>query len=149
VPFEATPLHGSSDSETVATNVTWRPVQLSGASTSDRAFEAHGIPTGQQVAPGGSVRIPMRFSARASGPTVGHLELAYTSDRARQSEVVLDANGGRPTLALAPAALDLGDIPVGGKVQQEVRLSNAGTLGSLDVLGLHAEGDVEAFGVRP
>src|SRR5690606_16187508 len=34
VPFEATPLHSSSDSETVATNVTWRPVQLSGATTS-------------------------------------------------------------------------------------------------------------------
>jgi len=149
VPFEATPLHSSSDSETTATNVTWRPVRVSGATTSDQAFEALGVQVGQEIGPGQSVRIPMRFSARAAGPTVGHMELGYTSDRDRASEVFLDANGGRPTLALAPVALDLGDVPVGGKVQQEVRLTNAGTLGSLELQGLYAEGDVEAFGVRP
>lgn len=149
VPFEATPLHSSSDSMTTATNITWRPVRLAGATTSDEAFEAQGIQTGQEIGPGQSLSIPMRFSARASGPTVGHLALGYTSDRPRESEVFLDANGGRPTLALAPAALDLGDVPVGGKIQQEVRLSNAGTIGNLELLGLYAEGDVAAFGVRP
>ena len=148
VPFESTPLHASTRSQTRATNVTWRPVSLVGTRTSDHAFSVPEGPGNVQVEPGASITLPLEFSARASGPTLGRLELDYTSDRPRASDVVLDASGGRPTLALAPVALDLGRVPVGGKVQQEVRLSNAGTTGPIQLLGLTATGAVAQFGVR-
>lgn len=148
VAFEATPLHSSTRAETRATNVTWRPVRLTGTRTSDHAFSVQVAPANGEIASGGTITVPLEFAARAAGPTLGRLELDYTSDRPRVSDVVLDANGGRPTLALAPVALDLGRIPVGGKIQQEVRLSNAGTIGPLHMLGLTATGDIAQFGVR-
>lgn len=149
MPFDAIPVHQSTQSFTHATNITWRPVSILGLSTSDVSFVPLDAPEGATVGPGQSVPLSVQFNARTAGPWVGTLDVHYTSDKARQSTEVLDARGGRPQLALTPITIDFGELPVGGKVERTVRLTNAGTSGDLHFTGLRAEGDVEAFGASP
>lgn len=149
VPFDSVPVHERTRSRTRATNVTWRPVTVDGVTTSDPAFTPLTPLGGQTVDPGGAVEVEIEYAPRSAGPAVATLTLGYTSDRARASEVLLDATGGRPQLAIAPVAIDFGELPVGGKAGRVVRLTNAGTLGNLVFQGVRATGDVWAFGVSP
>lgn len=146
VPFEQIPVHERTRSTARARNVTWRAVDVSGVTTSDRAFTPLADPAGTRVGPGGALEVPLEFAARYSGPNTGTLNVGYTSDRARLSRVLLDAGGGQPTLALTPVSIDFGELPVGGKLEQVVRLTNAGTRGDLHFRGLRAEGAVGQFG---
>lgn len=140
VPFDEIPVHERTQSFTRARNITWRPVTISSLATSDRAFVALSKPEGVTVQPGEVVEMKMEFAARYSGPNVGDLTVRYASDKERASQVILDARGGRPTLAVAPVALDFGELPVGGKVEQVIRITNAGSNGSLKFLGVRADG---------
>ncbi len=149
VPFENVPVHERTHSATRATNITWRAVEIGNLVTSDEAFSSDGALGHQTVESGASVEVSLEFAARHSGPAVGTLTLEYRSDKARASEVMLDARGGKPTLAVAPVALDFGELPVGGKVEKVVRVSNAGTHGNLNFLGVHAVGVLTAFDVSP
>lgn len=149
MPFDQIPVHQSTQSFTQATNITWRPVSISTLTTSDVSFVPLEGPQGQTVGPGESVAMKVQFNARTSGPWVGTLNVHYVSDRARQSDEVLDARGGRPQLALTPVSIDFGDLPVGGKVERTVRLTNAGSTGDLHFTGLRADGDVGQFGAQP
>lgn len=147
VPFDAIPVHEQTDSGTRARNQTWRPVTIARLTTSDRAFIPLDKPDGQTVAPGEVVEMKMRFAARFSGPNTGQLAVEYESDKARASKVALDARGGRPTLAVAPTALDFGELPVGGKVEKVIRISNGGSNGNLRFTGVRAEGGSAHFSV--
>ncbi|MBZ4370038.1 choice-of-anchor D domain-containing protein [Corallococcus sp. AS-1-6] len=147
VPFDEIPVHERTESFTRARNITWRPVTISALATSDRAFSALSKPEGSTVRPGEVVEMRMEFAARFSGPNVGNLTVAYASDKARESRVMLDARGGRPTLAVAPVALDFGELPVGGKVEQVIRITNAGSNGPLTFTGVRADGDAVQFNV--
>nr|BDT37070.1 choice-of-anchor D domain-containing protein [Myxococcus sp. MH1] len=147
VPFDLIPVHERTQSFTRARNITWRPVTISQLITSDHAFVPLSKPEGSTVAPGEVVELPMEFAARFSGPNVGDLKVQYASDKPRQSEVILDARGGRPTLAVTPVALDFGELPVGGKVEQVIRITNAGTNGSLRFMGVASDGDSNQFNV--
>jgi hypothetical protein len=89
----------------------------------------------------------MQFAARTSGPLNGLLTVDYSSDKPRNSQVVLDASGGRPQLALAPVSFDFGELPVGGKEGKTLRLTNAGTKGPLHFRGVRATGDVMEFDI--
>ncbi|MCE9673321.1 choice-of-anchor D domain-containing protein [Myxococcus stipitatus] len=147
VPFDQIPVHERTQSFTRARNITWRPVTISRLVTSDFAFVPLTKPEGTTVQPGEVVELPMEFAARYSGPNVGDLEVHYASDKDRQSKVILDARGGRPTLAVTPVTLDFGELPVGGKVEQVIRITNAGTNGSLRFIGVSADGDSPQFSV--
>lgn len=148
--FPETPVHARSEGRTRATNITWRPVRITELLTSDESFEVLATLGGQEVAPGGGVEVPMAFAARTAGPLVGHMEVRYQSDRARAAPVPLDATGGQPSLAAAPVMLDLGELPVGGKVDLPVRLTNSGQKGELRLTRVTATGDWTQFGVlRP
>ncbi|QDE92536.1 hypothetical protein BHS06_28140 [Myxococcus xanthus] len=147
VPFDLIPVHERTQSYTRARNVTWRPVTIERLVTSDHAFVPISRPEGSSVGPGEVVEMQMEFAARYSGPNVGDLTVHYTSDKARNSQVILDARGGRPTLAVTPVSLDFGEVPVGGKVERVIRISNAGTNGPLQFLGVAAGGDSPQFSV--
>jgi hypothetical protein len=149
VPFDVIPVHERTDSFTRARNITWRPVTFRRLHTSDRAFVPMSKPDGQTVAPGEAVELKMQFAARYSGPNTGHLMVDYESDKPRQTKVILDARGGRPTIAVAPAALDFGELPVGGKVEKVLRISNGGSNGNLRFLGVRADGGSVHFSVEP
>ncbi|MFL5349973.1 MAG: choice-of-anchor D domain-containing protein [Hyalangium sp.] len=147
VPFPSIPVHESAESHTQVRNITWRPVTISQLNTTDESFAALTQLSGQTVRPNEAVRLQMRFAARTSGPTTADLTVDYESDKARQTQVMLDARGGQPTLAVAPAALDFGELPVGGKVGKVIRISNGGSNGNLLFLGVHGGGASEQFGV--
>ncbi|NVJ26956.1 choice-of-anchor D domain-containing protein [Myxococcus sp. AM011] len=147
VPFDLIPVHERTQSFTRARNITWRPVTISQLITSDHAFVPLSKPEGSTVAPGEVVELKMEFAARFSGPNVGDLKVNYASDKPRQSEVILDARGGRPTLAVTPVALDFGELPVGGKVEKVIRITNAGTNGSLRFVGVVSDGASNQFNV--
>ncbi|MFZ5472107.1 MAG: choice-of-anchor D domain-containing protein [Myxococcota bacterium] len=147
VPFEEVPVHERTRSRTQATNITWRPVEIQRLEASDASFSALHPLTGQVVGPQESVEVDLEFAARHSGPSVASLRVVYLSDRERFSEVVLDARGGRARLALAPATIDFGELPVGGKVERVLRLTNAGTSGDLHLHGVRATGDTAHFSV--
>ena len=147
VPFDAIPVHESTRSFTRARNITWRPVTIQALNTSDPAFTPLNALTATEVKPGERVQVPMQFAARFSGPNTGKLTVDYQSDKPRTAEVALDARGGRPTLAVAPLALDFGELPSGGKVAKTIRITNAGTTGNLYFRGVKATGDVSHFSV--
>ncbi len=147
VPFDLIPVHERTQSFTRARNITWRPVTVERLVTSDHAFSPLSRPEGTTVQPGQVVDMPMEFAARFSGPNVGDLTVHYTSDKARNSQVILDARGGRPTMAVTPVALDFGEVPVGGKVERVIRITNAGTNGNLQFVGVAAGGDSPQFSV--
>jgi hypothetical protein len=147
VPFEPIPVHERTQSLTRARNITWRPVTIRGMYTNDKAFSPLKIHSDVEVKPGEAVEMPMEFAARASGPNVGHMTVAYDSDKARASKVVLDARGGRPTLAVAPVALDFGELPVGGKAEKIIRISNGGSIGNLHFRGAKGTGASAHFNV--
>lgn len=147
VAFDDIPVHERTESGTRARNVTWRPVTITRLLTSDEAFIPLSTPDGQTVAPGETVELRLQFAARYSGPNTGQLTVQYESDKPRQSKVVLDARGGRPTLAVAPVALDFGELPVGGKVERVIRLTNAGSNGDLRLVGVRADGAASHFSV--
>lgn len=149
VPFDDIPVHETTRSRTRATNVTWRPVQLSRVETSDRAFLPMTDVANVTLPPGGSMDVEMEFAARYAGPSMGTLQVDYRSDKDRATEVLLDARGGRPELALAPVTLDFGDLPVGGKAEKVVRLSNAGTAGNLHFQGVKGVAGADQFNVSP
>src|SRR5690606_32797003 len=104
-------------------NITWRPVTISSLITTDYAFRPITDLSGEQVGPDQTVELRLRFAARRSGPAMADLLMHYESDKLRQSRVMLDARGGQPTLAVAPAAVDFGELPAGGKVAQVIRIS--------------------------
>ncbi|HZN95501.1 MAG TPA: choice-of-anchor D domain-containing protein, partial [Myxococcales bacterium] len=146
--FEPIPVHEVTRTTGAARNITWRPVTITGTSTSDEAFTPLEDLSRQTVGPGEAVPLQMQFAARSSGPDRGELTVSYTSDRARSSELDLDATGGRPSLAVAPVALELGDLPVGAKSEKTIRLSNAGTNGDLLLKGVGGRGaDAAQFNV--
>ncbi|MFP2911642.1 choice-of-anchor D domain-containing protein [Pyxidicoccus sp. 3LFB2] len=147
VPFDQIPVHERTESFTRARNITWRPVTISKLATSDRAFQPLSKPEGTTVQPGETVEMKMEFAARFSGPNVGDLTVHYASDKARQSQVILDARGGRPTLAVTPVSLDFGELPVGGKVERVIRITNAGSNGDLRFTGVRADGASAQFSV--
>jgi len=147
VYFAPIPVHERTDSKARARNITWRPVTISSLSTSDQGFAPTVSLDGRQVAPGEAVPLDLRFAARTSGPTVAELTVKYSSDRERQAKVMLDARGGRPTLAVTPMMLDFGELPVGGKVARVVRISNGGSTGNLGFLSVRAEGASGEFTV--
>ncbi len=147
VPFEQIPVHERTQSRTRARNITWRPVSLTRLATSDRAFTPLSNVEGQSVPSGGEVEVQMEFAARFSGPSTGTLTVNYASDRPRQAEVLLDASGGRPTLAVAPVSLDFGELPTGGKLEKTLRITNAGSNGNLVFRGVRAEGASAQFSV--
>jgi len=147
VPFDEIPVHETTRSFTRATNITWRPVKLSQINTSDVAFSPVTQVADQEIAPGATLRLDMQFAARTSGPAVGTMAVAYQSDKPRQTEVMLDARGGRPQIALTPVSLDFGDLPVGGKAEKVVRISNAGTTGNLHFQGVKGTAAADLFSV--
>lgn len=148
IPFDLIPVHERTQSYTRARNITWRPVTIERLVTSDHAFVPLSRPEGSSVGPGEVVEMQMEFAARFSGPNVGDLTVHYMSDKARNSQVILDARGGRPTLAVTPVSLDFGEVPVGGKVERAIRISNAGTNGPLQFIGVAAGGDSPQFSVN-
>lgn len=146
IPFDNIPVHEKTQSFTRMTNITWRPVELGTFSTSDSAFTALSNLGSQKLGPGETARMEMQFAARTSGPRTGTMEVHYLSDKPRSAKVELDARGGRPALALAPVAIDFGELPVGAKVERVVRLTNVGTTGSLHFQGVKgAAGDIGQF----
>ncbi|HYV50037.1 MAG TPA: choice-of-anchor D domain-containing protein [Myxococcaceae bacterium] len=148
--FEPIPVHEVTQSNGAARNVTWRPVTITGVSTSDVSFTPLNSLSQQEVAPGAAVPLQLQFAARSSGPDLGEMTVEYTSDKPRLARLVLDATGGRPTLAVAPVALELGDLPVGAKTEKVIRLSNAGATGDLLVQGVGGRGPaVGQFNVSP
>jgi hypothetical protein len=147
VPFAAIPVHERTETRARARNITWRPVTIDSLTTTDYAFAPLTNLAGQTVAPGEAVELKMQFAARSSGPSMAHLTVHYESDKERQARVMLDARGGQPTLAVAPAALDFGELPAGGKVAQVIRISNGGSNGNLHFLGVRADGASAHFGV--
>jgi len=147
VPFAPIPVHERTETLARVRNITWRPVTIASLATSDYAFSPITNLSGEQVEPGQAVELKMQFAARRSGPTMADLMVHYESDKPRQSQVMLDARGGQPTLAVAPAALDFGELPAGGKVAQVIRISNGGSNGNLIFLGVRGEGASAHFGV--
>jgi hypothetical protein len=147
VPFAQIPVHERTQSRTRARNVTWRPVTISALSTSDRAFAPLQALQGREVKPGEEVEVPLEFAARSMGPLEGLLTVAYASDKERKTDVLLDARGGHPTLAVAPLALDFGELPVGGKLALGIRITNGGSNGNLHFRGVRATGHVSHFNV--
>jgi len=148
--FEPIPVHEVTRSAGAARNISWRTVTITGVSTSDVSFTPLDSLAQRAVAPGEAVPLRVQFAARSSGPDLGEMTVAYTSDRPRMARLVLDATGGRPTLAVAPVALELGDLPVGAKTEKVIRLSNAGTTGDLLLKGVGGRGAaVGQFNVSP
>ncbi len=151
LPFPDVPVHQSARVKGRATNITWRPVTVERLLPSDAAFAAVTDLSGVTVQPGETRELEVAFSARSAGPSQGELAVHYVSDRPRVAPLPLDARGGRPALALSPASVDFGEVPVGGQGAAVVWLTNAGTTGNLRVQGVRALGaDVAAFAVsRP
>ncbi|MFL5321654.1 MAG: choice-of-anchor D domain-containing protein, partial [Myxococcaceae bacterium] len=148
VPFQNVPVHESTRSKTVMKNITWRPVSVTNTRTSDDSFKSITDVSGQQFAPGESREVELEFAARFSGPDVGEWRVNYSSDKARMAPLPLDARGGRPTLAITPITIDFGEVPVGAKAEQVVVMTNAGTQGAINFLGIRGQGnDVSEFNV--
>lgn len=148
VPFQDVPVHEKTQSTTKMKNITWRRVTVNDTPTSDDSFRALTDLKGQQFAPGDELKVDLEFAARFSGPAVGEMRVKYRSDKERDAPVILDARGGRPTLALTPITIDFGEVPVGAKVEKLIRMTNAGTQGPLFFQGLRGEGgDATQFSV--
>ncbi|HYO51808.1 hypothetical protein [Archangium sp.] len=147
VLFDLIPVHERTKSFTRARNITWRPVTILGLSTSYQALTPLNRLRAQEVKPGERVEVPLEFAARFSGPNLGMLTIGYESNKPRQAQVILDARGGRPTLAVAPLILDFGELPVGGKVGKRIRISNGGSTGNLYFRGVRGTGAAEHFSV--
>lgn len=148
VPFAPIPVHERTETVARARNITWRPVTISALNTSDVSFTTMTQLDGRAVQPGEAVDVRMEFAARASGPKVANLTVNYASDKARKTDVMLDARGGQPTLAVAPVALDFGELPVGGKLGKTIRITNGGTNGNLLFRGVRAGGGTGNFSVN-
>jgi len=147
VPFADIPVHETTLSRTRARNVTWRPVEISRLTTSDYSFQPLTAVANTTVAPGAAVEVDIEFAARFAGPAVGTMNVDYRSDKARVSQVVLDARGGRPQLAITPVSIDFGKTDVGAKLARTVRLSNAGTNGDLHFFAIRFDGpQADQFG---
>ncbi|MDQ3262915.1 MAG: choice-of-anchor D domain-containing protein [Myxococcota bacterium] len=140
VPFAEIPVHQTTRSRTKMTNITWRPVDLAAASTSDQSFTPLTPLANSRLGPGQTVEVEVEYAARYSGPAVGSMQQDYTSNKARSTQVMLDARGGRPQLAIAPVSVDFGEQLIGTKLERVIRLTNAGTSGNLTFLGVRAQG---------
>ena len=150
IPFDNIPVHETTRAATNATNITWRPVQISRLTTTDVSFTPISQLADQTVSPNQTIPVEVEFAARTDGPRTGMLHVDYQSNSPRRADVPLDATGGRPVLAVTPAALDFGELPVGGKFGLKVRLSNAGSTGQIHFQGVRAGGSFEHFGIsRP
>ncbi len=147
VYFAPIPVHERTDSKAKMRNITWRPVTIASLSTSDHGFAPLSSLDGRQVAPGEAVPLDLRFAARTSGPSTAELTVNYASDKERQAKVMLDARGGRPTLAVTPMMLDFGELPVGGKLAKSIRIANGGSMGELGFLSVRADGATTEFNV--
>jgi hypothetical protein len=147
VPFAPIPVHESTETRARVRNITWRPVTISSMTTTDYSFRPITNLAGEQVGPDQTVELKLQFAARRSGPAMADLTVHYESDKLRQAQVMLDARGGQPTIAVAPAGLDFGELPAGGKVAQVIRISNGGTNGNLIFLGLRGGGASAHFSV--
>jgi len=147
VPFAPIPVHEQTETIARVRNITWRPVTIGSLTTTDYSFSPVSNLSGEKVAPGQAVDLTLKFAARRSGPNMADLMVHYESDKPRQSQVKLDASGGQPTLAVAPAALDFGELPAGGKVAQVIRISNGGSKGNLIFRGVRGGGGSAHFGV--
>ncbi len=147
MPFQPTPMHSQTQSYTTVTNITWRPVTLRELVPNDAAFAPLSDLRNRVLQPGEAVRLDMQFAPRFANQSGGKLTFRYESDRAREAVLALDATGGSPQLALTPIDIDFGRLPVGGKTEQIVRLTNAGTKGDLHLLGARGEGAWEQFSV--
>jgi hypothetical protein len=147
VPFEQVPVHERSRSMTRVKNITWRPVQVAKLTTTDVSFIPVSPLEGQTIAPEATSQLEMDFAARFDGPLTGTLKVDYVSNKERSTTVMLDATGGWPALALTPAMIDFGELPVGGKIGRKVRLSNAGSRGQLHFKGVRASGGYADFSI--
>src|SRR5260370_38056108 len=85
-----------------------------------------------------TVPLELEFAARHDGPLSGTLRVDYESNQPHTTAVALDATGGRPALALTPVSIDYGRLPVGAKVGEKIRLSNAGSRGQRHFRGVRA-----------
>ncbi len=147
MPFQPTPMHSTTRSHTNVTNITWRPVTVRELVPDDAAFLPLTELRGRLLQPGEGVQLDMQFGPRFANQAGGSLAIRYDSDRAREAVLALDATGGSPQLALTPIDIDFGRLPVGGKVERVVRLTNAGTKGNLHLLGARGEGAWEQFSI--
>jgi hypothetical protein len=147
MPFDDLPVHDQETSHVHATNVTWRPVQITQFAPSDPSFIEMDAP-GQLVGPGQGADLHVRFTSRYPGPLMAAMNINYLSDHARTEPLPIAAVSGRPHLSLSPLVLDFGNLPVGAKADLPIRLTNSGTLGDLHYLGLSATGQADQFGAE-
>lgn len=147
VPFDNVPVHEVSRSVTRVTNITWRPVQIQRVVTTDPSFTAVSRLESQTIGANQTVPLELEFAARHDGPLSGTLHVDYESNRPHTTQVALDATGGRPALAITPVTIDYGRLPVGAKVGEKIRLSNAGSRGQIHFRGVRATGDFQHFSI--
>ncbi len=81
------------------------------------------------VPPQGEVILEVVFAPAGNGPAAGSLTIASDDDDEPVTLVALSGNGVSPVLEASPAAIDFGDVAVGGSADRSLTLRNAGTAG--------------------
>lgn len=110
-------------STTVVTLTATRPVTVTGV-TASAPFSVGTVSLPKTLAKGGVITVPVSFAPTAAGSASGALTLATSA-----GALAFDLHGTATVegLSAAPAALDYGQVPIGGKVQLNVNVTNTGT----------------------
>jgi ASPM-SPD-2-Hydin domain-containing protein/centrosomal CEP192-like protein len=119
---------GSSKTMTeTVTNESSTTVNITGASVSGSGFQLSGITTPVSLAPGQTLTISVVFSPKATGKPTGTVSL--TTDLSSASNMTFSVSGNAVSagqLAVNPANMNFGNVPVGSSLQLSATLTNNG-----------------------
>ncbi len=136
--FGHVPIDRLATRELTLANDSSHPLEIFSVAT-DSAHPAFGADTlAIRLAPGASTRLPVRFGPTRLGRDESALEVRTSSVREPVSRIVVRGVGGGPEIAVVPGAVDFGDVPEGGLVTRQVRLTNVGADPTLPPLRIEA-----------
>ncbi|MBO0867571.1 MAG: choice-of-anchor D domain-containing protein [Micromonosporaceae bacterium] len=120
---------GSSEALTVSfTNTGATDETITSVTGPTGAFTATGLPAaGSVVAPGQSVAVSVRFAPTGNGAATGTVTVAGP-DGAGTATLTGTGVGGQARLAITPATVDFGTIPVGSSASRTLTVANTGNV---------------------
>ncbi len=115
---------GTLSSSVTLSNFGAQPLRIDSMEPPGAPFSAEAVPVGTTIAPGNSIDVSVSFAPTQQGRFTDELGLETS---AGDEEVGLSGSASPPgRLQVSPAALDLGDVPLGQERAGSIELSNPG-----------------------
>jgi iron transport multicopper oxidase len=125
VSFQATPIGGEREESATFGNVGGQPLTIEEVQLPGAPFAVEGAPAkGQQIAPGKSITVVVKFAPTSAGMFDDALVLKTSGG---EGEVGISGSAGAPgRLQIAPEALDFASVPTGSSLTKSFVVTNTG-----------------------